>query len=170
MPDADSDISACPFCKEEVKVGAIRCKHCYADIPPLRPDHGGVCPLCKEAINVDATRCMHCKADLVTSARLVPARARRPRRVVRRHLMADPVEFDRLRGRLGHPDPSAPVAATADRSSDGCPPYISTPYGTYHLVDSGIGADGWHYCGYEPGYGIFDDDDWVPYEPTILRS
>jgi len=30
------------------------------------------------------------------------------------------------------------------------------------LVDEGIGADGWHYCGYEPGYGVFEDDDLVP--------
>ena len=84
--------------------------------------------------------------------------------------MADPVESGRPRGRLGRSDPLAPVAASADNSGDGCPEFISTPYGTYHLVDSGVGADGWHYCGYEPGYGVFEDDDLVEYVPTILRS
>jgi hypothetical protein len=28
-------------------------------------------------------------------------------------------------------------------------------------VDEGIGADGWHYCGYEPGYRLFEDDEFV---------
>src|SRR6187200_2888578 len=49
MPDADAETRACPFCKEEVKTAAIRCKHCLSDIPPTTPDHGGVCPFCKEA-------------------------------------------------------------------------------------------------------------------------
>lgn len=170
MPDADSEARACPFCKEEVKAAAIRCKHCLADIPLVKPDHGGVCPLCKEEINADAIRCMHCKAALVPGAQVVLARARRPMRIVRRRPMAGPVESGRPRGRLGRSDPLAPVAASADRSGDGCPEFISTPYGTYHLVDSGVGDDGWHYCGYEPGYGVFEDDDLIPYEPTVLRS
>jgi hypothetical protein len=55
-------------------------------------------------------------------------------------------------------DPARAVSPSA------CAERIETRYGTYHLVDEGVGADGWHYCGYEPGaYGVFDDDDWVPY-------
>jgi hypothetical protein len=54
----------CPFCKEEVKATAVRCRHCQAALVPTRPDHGGECPFCKEAINVEAIRCKHCLADL----------------------------------------------------------------------------------------------------------
>lgn len=54
----------CPFCKEQVKAAALRCKHCQAALIPTRPDHGGECPLCKEAIKVEAIRCKHCGADV----------------------------------------------------------------------------------------------------------
>jgi hypothetical protein len=61
-------------------------------------------------------------------------------------------------GDLLVPDPARAVRAS------GCAATIQTRYGTYHLVDEGVGADGWHYCGYEPGaYGVFDDGDLVPY-------
>jgi hypothetical protein len=162
MPDADAETRACPFCKEEVKTAAIRCKHCLSDIPPTTPDHGGVCPFCKEAINAEALRCMHCRANLVPTVPVVTARARRPLRITTRQVP------DRVR--LGRGDLPDPPAARADRAGGGCPDYISTPYGTYHLVDSGVSADGWNYCGYEPGYGIFDDDDWVQYPATVLRG
>jgi hypothetical protein len=166
MPDAESETRACPYCKEEVKAAAVRCKHCLADIAPTRPDHGGVCPLCREEIKADAIRCKHCKATLVPGARFVLARVRRPARITRRRPVDDGVELGGRRpGEVPVPDP-----ARADRAGGGCPEFISTRYGTYHLVDEGIGADGWHYCGYEPGYGIFDDDDLVPYEPTVLSS
>lgn len=165
MPDAESETRACPYCKEEVKVAAVRCAHCLADIPP-RPDHGGVCPLCREEIKADAIRCKHCKATLVPVARPVLARIRRPARIMRRRPVGDPVELGGQRP--CNPPPRDP--ASTHSASGGCEQFISTRYGTYHLVDEGIGADGWHYCGYEPGYGVFDDDDLVPYEPTILSS
>jgi hypothetical protein len=60
--------------------------------------------------------------------------------------------------------------ARAHDASSGCEDLISTKYGVYHLVDEGVGADGWHYCGYEPGYGVFDDPDLVPYEPRIVEE
>jgi hypothetical protein len=37
-------------------------------------------------------------------------------------------------------------------------------------VDEGIGADGFHYCGYEPGYGVLEDPDLVPYEPATVEQ
>jgi hypothetical protein len=159
MPDAEPEIRPCPYCKEEVNAAAVRCKHCLADFAPTRPDHGGVCPLCREEIQADAIRCKHCKATLVPGARSVLARVRRPARITMRRPVADPVELGGRRpGDLLVPDPAKAVRAS------GCPETIPTRYGTYHLVDEGIGADGWHYCGYEPGaYGVFDDEDLVPY-------
>ena len=64
--------------------------------------------------------------------------------------------------------PSEP--ARAHDASSGCEDLISTKYGVSPLVDEGVGADGWHYCGYEPGYGVFDDPDLVPYEPRIVAE
>jgi hypothetical protein len=160
MPDAELETRACPYCKEEINAAAVRCKHCLADIVPTGPDHGGVCPLCREEIKADAIRCKHCKAMLVPSARSVFARGGRPVRITRRRPVDDPIGLGgRRSGDFLIPDP-----ASARRASGGCPESISTRYGTYHLVDEGIGADGWHYCGYEPGgYVVFDDDDLLPY-------
>ena len=64
MPDHEAETRECPYCKEDVKAGAIRCKHCHAQIAPVGPTHQGVCPFCKEDIKVDAIRCKHCHADL----------------------------------------------------------------------------------------------------------
>jgi hypothetical protein len=70
----------CPFCKEEVKADAVRCKHCQAAIPPRTPPHEGVCPFCKEGIHPEAIRCRHCKSDLAVLAghkKLLPRAAAR---------------------------------------------------------------------------------------------
>jgi hypothetical protein len=54
----------CPFCKEDVKAEATKCKHCGSRIAAARPEHGGICPFCKEAINPEAVLCKHCKSNL----------------------------------------------------------------------------------------------------------
>jgi hypothetical protein len=146
MPDTESETRACPYCKEEVKAAAVRCKHCLADIVPTRPDHGGVCPLCREEIKADAIRCKHCKATLVPDARSVLARVRQPSLITRRRLVDDPFK-------LGGQRPSAANAG-------GCADLITHRGMTYHLVDEGTREDergvSWHYCSYEPGYGVFE--------------
>jgi hypothetical protein len=54
----------CPYCKEDIKADAIKCKHCWSAVAPDKPAHAGICPFCKEDIKPDAIRCKHCKADL----------------------------------------------------------------------------------------------------------
>jgi hypothetical protein len=68
MVDNATQTRDCPYCREEVRADALRCKHCQATITPEQPGHGGVCPFCKEQINAEAIRCKHCHADLAPRA------------------------------------------------------------------------------------------------------
>lgn len=63
MP-TEFDVRLCPYCKEEIRADAIRCKHCRSALTPQTPGHGGTCPSCKEAIHPDALRCKHCGASV----------------------------------------------------------------------------------------------------------
>lgn len=56
----NNETRECPFCKEEIKADAIKCKHCRSTVKPKTPSHGGVCPYCKEEIKPDAIKCKHC--------------------------------------------------------------------------------------------------------------
>jgi hypothetical protein len=69
MADKASTNRQCPFCREEIRADALRCRHCHAAIVPEHPDHGGTCPFCKEQINPEAIRCKHCQADLAPTTR-----------------------------------------------------------------------------------------------------
>lgn len=60
----ESETRLCPFCAEEVKAAAVKCKHCGSALPLAVPAHQGTCPYCKEAINPKATKCKHCKSFL----------------------------------------------------------------------------------------------------------
>jgi hypothetical protein len=64
-PRAESETRECPFCKEEIKSAAIKCKHCGSVLVDSRPQHGGTCPYCKETINAEAIKCKHCQSSLV---------------------------------------------------------------------------------------------------------
>lgn len=68
MPD-ENQMRTCPYCKEEIRVDAVKCKHCHSMLAD-RPGHSGTCPLCKEEIHPEAIRCKHCHANLARSARL----------------------------------------------------------------------------------------------------
>lgn len=60
----ESKTRNCPYCKEEIKVDAIKCKHCGTSVAPEKPGHEGTCPYCKEQIHPEAIKCKHCKTDL----------------------------------------------------------------------------------------------------------
>lgn len=161
MPDAELETRACPYCKEEVKAGAVRCKHCLADIAATTPDHDGVCPLCREEIKADAIRCMHCKATLVPVPWSVLGRVRHLERITTRRPVVDPVEFGGVRSGLRFGGLRLPDRASADRASGGCAEHITHNGVGYHLVDEGTTVDAqgvsWHTCGYEADpYGIFE--------------
>ena len=64
MAANDVETTQCPFCKEEIRTGAVLCKHCGSRLGARGPEHGGVCPYCKESIHPEATRCKHCRSDL----------------------------------------------------------------------------------------------------------
>jgi len=54
----------CPYCKEEIKSDAVKCKHCGSGVSPEKPAHQGVCPFCKEQIHPEALKCKHCRSAL----------------------------------------------------------------------------------------------------------
>lgn len=58
----------CPYCKEEIRAGAIKCKHCGSAVIPEKAPHDGVCPYCKEEIHPQAMKCKHCKSMLTAEA------------------------------------------------------------------------------------------------------
>lgn len=64
---ATEETTICPYCKEEIKTGAVKCKHCHSSLRETTPSHKGVCPYCKEKIQDDAIKCKHCKSSLVES-------------------------------------------------------------------------------------------------------
>lgn len=61
----ESSTRTCPFCREEIHAGAIRCRHCHADVQPFAGAiHGGVCPYCREEIAPGALVCKHCRSPV----------------------------------------------------------------------------------------------------------
>jgi hypothetical protein len=59
---------ACPSCREPIAIGALRCKHCRADVESSRrllPQHGGTCPFCREQIDPEARICKHCGSGVI---------------------------------------------------------------------------------------------------------
>ena len=61
---SESATKTCPYCKEDVLVDAILCKHCRSALSPEKPEHGGICPYCKEKIKEEALKCKHCLSSL----------------------------------------------------------------------------------------------------------
>jgi len=63
-PAASGETVECPFCRETVKAGAIKCKHCGSALPQARSGHEGICPFCREEIHPEAVKCKHCRSML----------------------------------------------------------------------------------------------------------
>jgi hypothetical protein len=64
MANNESKIRECPYCKEDIRVDAIKCKHCSSSVSAEKPAHEGKCPFFKEDINPEAIKCYHCKSML----------------------------------------------------------------------------------------------------------
>lgn len=62
----EKTIRTCPYCKEEIKAGAVKCKHCGSKLAAIQPAHEGICPYCKETIHSEAIKCKHCKSNLIS--------------------------------------------------------------------------------------------------------
>jgi hypothetical protein len=67
MPDR-AETKECPYCKEEIKPDAVKCKHCGSRLAPERPSHGGICPYCKEQVHPEAIKCKNCGSWIGASA------------------------------------------------------------------------------------------------------
>lgn len=65
---ANKKNTTCPYCKEEIKAGAVKCKHCSSKLGATLPAHEGTCPFCKEDIHAEAIKCKHCKSNLTAAA------------------------------------------------------------------------------------------------------
>lgn len=57
---------ACPYCKEDIKADALKCKHCRSRLAPESPSHEGICPYCKESIHPQALKCKHCHSIVIS--------------------------------------------------------------------------------------------------------
>jgi hypothetical protein len=57
----------CPFCREEIKAEATKCRYCGSSLAQDKPSHKGTCPFCKEQINPEAIKCKHCGSNLTAS-------------------------------------------------------------------------------------------------------
>jgi hypothetical protein len=68
MARNQSETRSCPFCKEDIKAEAVKCKYCHSRLTPERPAHEGVCPYCKEDIKPEAIKCKHCQSNLLSAS------------------------------------------------------------------------------------------------------
>jgi hypothetical protein len=145
MSEAEYVTRECPFCKEEVKAEAVRCKHCQATILPTEPGHKGVCPFCKESINPEAIRCRHCGANLAPPEQYSYYPERPPTRRVPRPQVTTPGAYARrivARRRRERPVPTRLLARSAP---EGCNDYEIDGAGIWTFVEVNEDGD----CVYE---------------------
>ena len=67
-----NDYMECPFCAEQIKAKALKCKHCKSFLDtgpaveaPVRKF--APCPQCGKAISIGATKCKFCKSTIITA-------------------------------------------------------------------------------------------------------
>jgi hypothetical protein len=77
-PSGDSGTTTCPYCKEQIRKGATKCRWCGSQLAEEGPTHGGVCPYCKENIKSDAIKCRYCGSNLSPVSRMASASGGEP--------------------------------------------------------------------------------------------
>jgi hypothetical protein len=132
----------CPFCKEEVKADAVRCKHCQSSIPRAEPGHRGTCPYCKESIDPEAVRCKHCQADLAPAASCSCGQEGAARRRAISHQAVAPIAGGRRKVMPRRAEGTRPLLRSAP---EGCNDYEVDEDGTVWCFIE----DSEHYCIYE---------------------
>lgn len=62
----DNDTKKCPFCGEEIKITAKKCKHCKEFLPEIQSTASTkTCPYCGGEVAPTAKKCKHCGEWLV---------------------------------------------------------------------------------------------------------
>jgi len=144
MSEAEYVTRECPFCKEEVKAEAVRCKHCQATLVPTEAGHKGICPFCKESINPQAVRCRHCGANLARPEQYYYPERPPTRRVPRRQVTAPVAHTRRTVARRGSERP-VPPRFLSRSAPEGCNDYEIDGAGIWTFI--GVDEDG--NCTYE---------------------